>query len=379
MRFLFAFLLLIHGGIHLFGFLKAFNFHQFEQLTQPISRAQGVLWLLAALLLAVTLLMYLSGAVFWFVPGFIAILLSQSLIFSHWGDARFGTIANVLILIPALLSWQSWRFEHQYRADVQAGLERTQVIQPELLTTEDMQHLPAPVQRYLEYTGAVGQPKVHSFRARFMAEMRSKGQDWMPMDCEQYNFFDTDERLFFLNARVKGVSAQGYHRYRGNEASMDVRLLSVVPVARASGPEMFIAETVTLFNDMCFLAPATLIDKRIQWATVDEYTVQATFTNKGTTIQAKLFFNEEGQLIDFESHDRYDITAMQQYRFTTPLQNYKTFGKIRLASYGEATWHYPDGPFVYGKFTLEAVVYNPGFEGYRSEKSTGMISLRAPK
>ena len=379
MRLLFTLLLLTHGGIHLFGFLKACNFYQFEQLTQPISRAQGVLWLLAAALFAGTLLMYLGGATFWFVPGFTAVLLSQFLIFSHWGDARFGTIANVLILIPALLSWQSYQFEHQYQTDVQAGLERTQAIQQEILSTQDLQDLPAPVQHYLEYTGAVGQPKVQCFRARFKAEMRGKGQDWMRMDCEQYNFFDTDERLFFLSAKVKGLPAQGYHRYQGHEASMDVRLFSVLPVAQAEGREMFIAETVTLFNDMCFLAPATLIDKRIQWTTVDEHTVQAAFTNKGTTIQAKLFFNEAGQLIDFESHDRYDINAMQQYRFTTPLRNYKDFGKVRLASYGEATWHYPDGPFVYGKFTLEEVMYNPGFDDYRMEKSTGMISLRAPR
>jgi membrane protein implicated in regulation of membrane protease activity len=359
MRLLLAFLLLIHGIIHLFGFLKAYNLHQFEQLTQPVSRPQGLLWLLAGLLFAGAVVLYLNGIQLWHGVALAAILLSQFLIFSNWGDARFGTVANLLILVPALLSWQSYRFEHRYLADVQAGIERTQAIQEDLLTGEDLQQLPVPVQRYLRYTGTVGQPKVHSFRARFKAEMRGKGQDWMRMDCEQYNFFDTDERLFFLKAKVKGLPAQGYHRYQGHEASMDVRLFSVVPVAQAEGPEMFVAETVTMFNDMCFLAPATLIDKRIKWEAIDRQTVQAHFTNKGTTIRARLFFNDYGQLINFESFDRYDINAMEQYRFTTPLSNYKRFGNHRLASYGEATWHYPDGPFVYGKFTLKKVVYNP--------------------
>ncbi|MFN3178348.1 MAG: DUF6544 family protein [Phaeodactylibacter xiamenensis] len=359
MRFLLAFILLLHGIIHFFGFLKAYNFHQFEQLTQPIARHQGLLWLLTGLLFIGAVVLYLSGVQFWYGVAMAAVVLSQFLIFRNWGDARFGTAANLLILIPALLSWQSYRFEHRYRADVQAGIERTQAIQQDLLTEEDLEHLPAPVRRYLRYAGVVGQPKVHSFRARFKAEMRGKGQDWMRMDCEQYNFFDTDERLFFLSAKVKGLPAQGYHRYQGHEASMDVRLFSLLPVAQADGAEMFIAETVTLFNDMCFLAPATLIDQRIKWETIDRQTVQAHFTNKGTTIGARLFFNDYGQLVNFESFDRYDINAMQQYRFTTPLSNYKRFGNHRLASYGEATWHYPDGPFVYGKFTLKKVDYNP--------------------
>lgn len=359
MRLILLFLLLVHGLIHTFGFLKAFNVYQFEQLTQPISRPQGALWLLAALLFAVALALYVSGVPFWFVAALLAVVLSQYLIFTHWEDARFGSIANVLILIAALLAWQSWRFESWYQADVAAGLERTSTIQEDLLTEDDLQHLPALVQRYLQYSGVVGRPKVHSFRARLEAEMRGKGQDWMGMKCEQYNFMDTGERLFFLKARVKGLPAQGYHRYQGDKATMDVRLLSVLPVAQAEGPEMFVAETVTLFNDMCIMAPATLIDKRIEWMALDSNSVQAVFNHRGTTIKAKLFFNNQGQLINFESNDRYDINAMQQFPFTTPLRDYKRFGNFNLASYGEATWHYPDGPFVYGKFTIRELVYNP--------------------
>lgn len=38
-------------------------------------------------------------------------------------------------------------------------------------------------------------------------------------------------------------------------------------------------ETVTLFNDMCLMAPATLIDRRIQWQEIDRNSVKATFIN----------------------------------------------------------------------------------------------------
>ncbi|MEQ8702783.1 MAG: hypothetical protein RIC19_02630 [Phaeodactylibacter sp.] len=359
MRILLVFLLLVHGLIHLFGFLKAFNIYQFEQLTQPISKTQGVLWLIAAALFGGVLLFYLFNTPAWFGVALAAVLLSQGLIILNWTDAKFGTIANLIILGFAFLSWQAWRFEQVYKADVQSGLESMEHHTQELLTEADLQHLPGPVQRYIRYSGVVNQPKVHSFRADFEVEMRNKGQDWMTMTAEQHNFFDTSQRLFFLKAKVKGIPAQGYHLYKENQASMDVRLLSVLPIVHASGPEMFEAETVTFFNDMCIMAPAALIDQRIKWTPVDSNTVRAAFTHKGTTIEATLFFNREGQLINFESDDRYDINAMQKYRFSTPLSAYGKMGNAQLAKYGEAIWHYPDGPFVYGKFKIREVVYNP--------------------
>ena len=40
-------LLTVHGLIHLMGFAKAFGYADLPQLSQPISREWGVLWLLA--------------------------------------------------------------------------------------------------------------------------------------------------------------------------------------------------------------------------------------------------------------------------------------------------------------------------------------------
>ena len=49
-------LLLLHGFIHLMGFAKAFGYAEMPQLTQPISREWGVVWLLAGGLVVATAL-----------------------------------------------------------------------------------------------------------------------------------------------------------------------------------------------------------------------------------------------------------------------------------------------------------------------------------
>ena len=47
-------------------------------------------------------------------------------------------------------------------------------------------------------------------------------------------------------------------------------------------------------------------------------------------------------------------------RFSTPLRDYRAFGPLHLAGYGEARWHLSDGEFTYGEFTMQDIVHNDG-------------------
>ena len=81
----------------------------------------------------------------------------------------------------------------------------------------------------------------------------------------------------------------------------------------------------------------------------------------GNTISARLSFNQAGELIDFVSNDRFlsaDGKTFQSYPWSTPVRSYKRVGGRRVASYGEAVWHTPDGEFSYGKFNLAEIEYN---------------------
>ena len=107
-KILFSFLVAIHGLIHLMGFAKAFGFAEMSQLTQPISKLQGMAWLVAALLFSASIPAYLLRKDWWWMIAFVAIVISQLVIFLSWKDAKFGTLANVIILIVIILGYGKW-------------------------------------------------------------------------------------------------------------------------------------------------------------------------------------------------------------------------------------------------------------------------------
>jgi len=354
MRILFLIIIVLHGLIHLLGFAKAFDFGAITQLSKEISKPLGVLWLTAFLLLLSSAILFFLKKEEWWIIGIIAVIISQILIFSTWNDAKFGTIANIIILVAIILNYGSYRFEKSYQKDVKENLQRTNILTTDLLIESDLLPLPEPVQHYLKYAGVVNKPKPKNMRIVFEGQMREKGKDFFPFTCEQYNSFDEPTRLFFMKAKMKGFTVPGYHKYSNTTALMDIRLFGFFPVVKKAGKDMDQAETVTLFNDMCLMAPATLIDKRITWQAIDSNSAKATFTNHSITISAILYFNEKGQLIDFISNDR----DVNHYPFSTPVSNYKNINGTNIMTYGETIWHYPDGKFVYGKFNLKEVEYN---------------------
>jgi hypothetical protein len=143
---------------------------------------------------------------------------------------------------------------------------------------------------------------------------------------------------------------------------MQVKVLGIVPMVDASGPVMDQSEAVTLFNDMCLLAPATLLDPRIEWDSIDAHSARAHFTNGGQTITATLLFDDEGLLTNFISDDRSRLSSdgksFTRRRFSTPAHDYRAFGAVRLPAHGDARYLLPEGEFTYGEFDLQEVAYN---------------------
>jgi hypothetical protein len=363
-RWILIVLVAVHGLIHLMGFLKAFGLAEFPQLTQPISRPAGLLWLAAAVLMVATAAALAAWPRGWWMIAALAVVVSQLAIASAWSDARFGTVANAVLLLGVVygcLTQGPPSFRAEYERWARAGTTRP--VETRLVTEADLAPLPDPVRRYLRGAGVVGQPRVRSYRLRFRGRIRS-GPDarWMPFVAEQQSFVDVPERLFWMRARMLGVPVEAFHRLARGHASMRVRVAGAVPIVDARGPVMDRSEAVTLFNDMCILAPASLLEPSVAWEPVDARTARARFTNGAETISATLFFDGEGMLSGFVSDDRSrsspDGKTFTRLPFSTPVSEYRRFGPFRIAARGEARFRPPEGEFTYGEFELLDLAYN---------------------
>jgi hypothetical protein len=366
-----------HGLIHLLGAAKGLGWAEVAALPEPIGPAMGLAWLAAASAVVATGVGLAVRNRRWWVAGTVGLVASQAVILTSWNDAKTGTVTNVLLLAALGYTFASrgptsYRAEYQHRAA--GALRESHPGTGAVVTETDLAHLPDLVAEYVRRSGAVGQPRVSSVHARIHGRIRSGANArWMTYTGEQVNTYGpSPSRLFWMDATLFVL-----HVFAGPAATMRVRLCSVVPMVNAAGPDMDRAETVTLFNDLCILAPAALIDAPIIWQSIDENHVRGRFTNGAHTVTADLTF-DDGDLVDFVSDDRMstsrDGSTFTPQRWSTPLHDYRTFGARRTAAQGEGRWNTtdPQGQYAYLEYNLDAITCNPA--GHRPRGEAQLIS-----
>ncbi len=363
MRVAFAILIGIHGLIHLLGAAKGFGWAEVPQLRTPISPFGGALWLAAAILLVGAAIGCALGAHWWWWLALAGMVLSQGLIVGAWSDARFGTIANIVIAVPLVviaLDARASSFHSRFVHDRDALLSRPVHAAP-LVTEADLAPLPPLMQTYLRRAGAVGRPRIRNMRVRFDAKMRSSATSpWMPATATQYEFFDPPARLFYMKATRAGVPLDILHRYVDGAATFQVKVLGLFSMVDKRGPVLTRAETVTLMNDIVVMAPAAVLDLPFTWETASDRTVKATFTNAGHVVTGTLTFDALGDLVGFLSNDRTqeDAKGSHDLPWSTPISGYREVDGIRIGALGDANWVEPSGEWTYGKFEIRSIAYN---------------------
>jgi len=361
MRILLIIIIFVHGVLHMPGFIKAFGMAELPQLPHPISRIHGVFWAIASILFITAAMLFLNYNKWWWLVSVVALIISQYLIISDWEDAGLGTALNIVILLVTIIGYGVWSFSNKYHSEVENLRNQNLKQSAAVLEQSDLAHLPKPVQQYIQSSGAVGQPRIRSFNVELAGAIRARNGNWMPFTSTQYNFIDQSARFFFMNAVKNNLPVAGFHCLKNGKAFMDIRLLSIFRVQHASGPAMDKADAVTFFNDMCCLAPATLIDPRITWRDEGNGKVAAVFKNQDVSISADLFFNDHNELVNFVSTDRPALQnngQFEQIPWSTPLSQYDDRLGYHLPRHADAVYQYPDESFLYGRFEITKVSYN---------------------
>jgi hypothetical protein len=360
-----------HGLLHLLGVAKGFGWAEVSQLKHPIGPGTGSVWLLAAgLVLGSAGLIAARAPTWWWTIALAGAAISQVAIATSWSDAKYGTAANLILVIAAGYGFASLgptSFQAQFHDQAGLALADTASTPKALVTEQDLAGLPEPLAAYLRRSGAVGKPRVTSFSAQFHGRIRSgPGAAWMPFTGEQLNTYGPrPQRVFIMDATRSGLPVTVLHSFRDTTATMRVKVLSLFTVVNAAGPEMNRGETVTVFNDLVVLAPAAIIDAPVRWTALDSNHVRGVFTDGEQTVSADLTFDTDHDLVDFVSEDRLrastDGKTFEQQTWSTPLSEHRNTNGRRILAFGEGRWHAPDpeGVFTYVEFHIDDISYNP--------------------
>lgn len=235
-------------------------------------------------------------------------------------------------------------------------------IHGEIIRKEEIEGLPQGVQRWLQYSGIIGQERISTLRSKQRGMMRlGEDQNWMPVEAEQY--FTTEEPGFIWRAEVKAaplVTIAARDKYLEGKGNMLIKPLSLFKAADATGKEIDQGTMLRYLAEIVWF-PSAALENYIFWEEIDPNRARATMTNGDVEASGVFTFNEAGEMMEFEAERYGEFDG--EFRLETwsiTAKEYKRFNGIGIPTKGSVTWRLQEGDFTWYHFEVLDIEFNIG-------------------
>jgi hypothetical protein len=151
--------------------------------------------------------------------------------------------------------------------------------------------LPPAARRYLLHALAPGARLSTTARLRMHGEIRL-GEGYHPFEAEQVLRWDRGF-VWRAKARVKGLPIVGFDRWVDGEGAMRWKLLNIVPIITADGPDITRSAAGRLQIESIWL-PAVLLGDGVLWEPQDDEHAAAIVRAHGEASHIELSIDEKG-------------------------------------------------------------------------------------
>ncbi|MEO9966654.1 MAG: DUF6544 family protein [Reichenbachiella sp.] len=363
-RILFAFVLLIHGMIHFLGFVKAFGFFPVDQLSQPISKPLGLIWLILGTLFLVGIFSLLTNKEWWMLLPVVAVL-SQILISIYWQDAKYGTIINALILLVCIVAYGSWSFDRKVDNEISILMDPNGNSE-KVITKESINHLPPIVQKWMDRSKTLDKPPIQLAYMRQTGRMRTTPDGrWMVFSARQ--FINAEKPGFVWQAHAKvlpllHISARD--KYINGRGNMLVKFLSLANLADVNGNEIDQGALSRFLAEMIWY-PSAALNEAITWKAIDQHTAEAIIKYKDGSASGIFSFTPQGDAISFDALRYYvnnNQSSLEKWHIEIDENSYQDFEDRRIPTKASVTWKLNSGDFTWYKLEVEEAIYDVSYD-----------------
>lgn len=220
-----------------------------------------------------------------------------------WIVLGLGALAIVVIYL-AMPGGKLWK---QYIADVKRSLNELNKLQyPQTFTNDAVALLPSLLRQHLINGGYMETPVMKNMLISFHNTKFRMSKDKKPIQIRfmQINFVKRPDRHAFLTARIMGIPMQAKDSILDGFGSMIGVLAKQFQLFCSTGPEMDQGQLITALADAAFM-PSLFLQDYISWSVIDEHTIEGKITWKNVCAKGRFTFDQEGNIIRFDTNDRY--------------------------------------------------------------------------
>jgi len=228
-----------------------------------------------------------------------------------------------------------------------------------IITSDMLEKLPDPVQRYMAYTGVVGKTWIDKVRLFQVGKFRQGlNRPWMPVTAEEFYTTNPPSLIWDARFKVAGLPVlRAKDRYESGHGHMFGKLAGLFTVFDLSGEKLDQATMIRYLNEIMWF-PTAFLGENISWKDIDDYSAQVTFSDHGKNVSARVFFDEAGRLTNFTTKRYREIDGeFSLDRWSTPILGYGEHAGLKLPIRGKAVWNLISGDLPYADLEIIDIEY----------------------
>ncbi len=239
-------------------------------------------------------------------------------------------------------------------------------VRPEVITEDDLLRLPAPVRRYLTYTGIIGKPWVDTVRLKYSGKFRlGADKPWMPMSVSQYYTTTPPGFLWKATFKIAGLPLMvADDTYKDGHGHMHGKILGLFTVADGQGEEIDQGTMVRYLQEMMWF-PSAYLGENITWSAVDDHAADVTLTDSGKSVTGRMYFDDTGRLMTFIAERYGDFKGKFAVQiWAAPVTEFALMAGLNLPVAGLGVWQLSGGDLTYVDVHLSEIEYNQPIEAF---------------
>jgi hypothetical protein len=360
MKYVLSGIILLHGAIHLLGFVKGFGLAEVRELQSYIPRSSALIWLSVFVLMSLAAAGLFFNYRGWIWPAGAGVLTSAVLILIHWSDARYGMIPNIIIVGAVLISISGMLFDNKIDSEKKSILAEPGQQPETIITDEDLAPLPVAVRRWLASSGTSGKKRTESvwLRQNFRLKLKPEQEKWHDAVAEQYFTTANPAFIWTIDLRMSPfISIKGRDKFVDGRGEMQMRMNSVINLGTETGEKIDEGTLQRYLGEIVWF-PSAALSPHITWEEIDSLTARATMRWKNSTGSGVFSFNENGDFVKFSALRYYgNDPGSRRFNWIIEAEQYSVFDGIRIPSRCSATWKFDEGDWTWCNVEITDLVY----------------------
>jgi len=228
------------------------------------------------------------------------------------------------------------------------GLDTPSAATPDRFDPDRIEHLPAPVRRWLQHAIAPGTPLQFGVRVAMHGKIRI-GR-WMPFTATQ--IVNPSGYIWAATAGRFPLQVNGFDRYSNDTGEMRWRLFGRIPVVTTSGPDVTRSAAGRLASEMVGLTPSGALAPDVTWREIDDNRAIASMVTGAFTHQVTIEVDDHGSLrtVFLPRWASPDKGPFREHLFGVECEGETTFDGYTLPASIRAGWWFGSDRWAEGEF-----------------------------